>query len=170
MNVVSTLSSCLQVSLLLACIAIVLAAALHDVAARTVPNWMAAALGVLGLLVQAISGHLIAGIVAGLIVFIVAAFCWRRGWMGGGDVKLLGAVAIVVPAGHVPQFIVAVTLTGAALAAIYLIARRVVPAPAARRPARFIPRAIRAECWRINRGGPLPYALAIAAGFLIVTL
>lgn len=139
-------------------------------AARTVPNWMAGALAVLGLLVQAASGHLIAGLVAGLIVFIVAAFCWRRGWMGGGDVKLLGAVAIVVPAGHVTQFVIAVTLTGAALAVIYLIARRVVPVPAARRPARFIPRAIRAECWRINRGGPLPYALAIAAGFLIVTL
>lgn len=166
----STLSSNLQVSLLLASSAIVLAAALHDVAARTVPNWMAAALAVLGLLVQATTGHLIAGIIAGLIVFIAAAFCWRRGWMGGGDVKLLGAVAIVVPVGHVIQFIVAVTLTGAALAVIYLMARRVVPAPAARRPARLIARAIRAECWRINRGGPLPYALAIAAGFLIVTL
>ena len=167
---VSTLSSYFQVSLLLASIAIVLAAALHDVAARTVPNWMAAALTVLGLLVQATNGHLIAGVVAGLIVFIAAAFCWRRGWMGGGDVKLLGAVAIVVPAGHVTQFIVAVTLTGAALAVIYLIARRVVPAPAARRPVRLVARAIRAERWRIHRGGPLPYALAIAAGFLFVTL
>ena len=165
-----TLSSCLQVSLLLASIAIILAAAVHDVAARTVPNWMAAALAVFGLMVQAISGHLIAGVVAGLIVFIAAAFCWRRGWMGGGDVKLLGAVAIVVPVGHVIQFIIAVTLTGAALAVIYLIARRVVPAPPAQRPARLIARAIRAECWRINRGGPLPYALAIAAGYLIVTL
>ena len=75
----STLSSYLQVSLLLASSAIVLAAALHDVAARTVPNWMAAALAVLGLLVQATTGHLIAGIIAGLIVFIAAAFCWRRG-------------------------------------------------------------------------------------------
>jgi prepilin peptidase CpaA len=166
----STVSAYLQVSLLLASIAIVLAAALHDMAARTVPNWMAAALAVFGLMVQATSGHLIAGVVAGLIVFIAAAFCWRRGWMGGGDVKLLGAVAIVVPVGHVIQFVVAVTLTGATLAVIYLIARRVVPAPAARRPAWLIARAARAECWRINRGGPLPYALAIAAGFLIVTL
>jgi prepilin peptidase CpaA len=166
----STVSAYLQVSLLLASIAIVLAAALHDMAARTVPNWMAAALAVFGLMVQATSGHLIAGVVAGLIVFIAAAFCWRRGWMGGGDVKLLGAVAIVVPVGHVIQFVVAVTLTGATLAVIYLIARRVVPAPAARRPAWLIARAVRAECWRINRGGPLPYALAIAAGFLIVTL
>lgn len=165
-----TLSSYLQVGFLLGSIAIVLAAALHDVAARTVPNWMAGALAVLGLLVQTTSGHLIAGVVAGLIVFIAAAFCWRRGWMGGGDVKLLGAVAIVVPVGHVIQFIIAVTLTGAALAVVYLLARRVVPAPSARRPPWLVARAIRAECWRINRGGPLPYALAIAAGFLIVTL
>lgn len=166
----STLSSHLQVSLLLVSIAIVLGAALHDVAARTVPNWMSAALAVLGLMVQAASGHLIAGVLAGLIVFIAAAFCWRRGWMGGGDVKLLGAVAIVVPAGYVFRFIAAVTLTGAVLAVIYLIAHRVVPAPVAGRPVRLIARAIRAECWRISRGGPLPYALAIAVGFLIVTL
>lgn len=166
----SNLASSLQIALLLASVGIVLAAAVHDVAARTVPNWMAAALAVLGLMVQAIGGHLVAGMVAGLIVFIVAVFCWRRGWMGGGDVKLLGAVAILVPAGHVAQFIVAVTLTGTVLAIAYLIARRIVPAPGARRPTRLIARAVRAECWRISRGGPLPYALAIATGFLIVTL
>lgn len=166
----SNLASHLQIGLLLAGVAIVLAAAVHDVAARTVPNWMAAALAVLGFMVQAISGHLVAGIVAGLIVFVVAAFCWRRGWMGGGDVKLLGAVAILVPAGHLAQFIVAVTAAGAVLAIAYFIARRIVPSPRTRRPTRLIARAARAECWRISRGGPLPYALAIATGFLIVTL
>jgi prepilin peptidase CpaA len=167
---VSNLSPHLHIALLLASVAIVLAAALHDVAARTVPNWMAGALAVLGLMVQMLSGHLIAGIIAGLIVFVAAMFCWRRGWMGGGDVKLLGAVAILVPAGHVAQFIVAVTLTGAVIALAYLMARRIVPAPGPRRSVRLIARAARAERWRISRGGPLPYALAIAAGFLIVLL
>lgn len=164
------MSSLLASSLVLASIAILLAAALHDIAARTVPNWMAVALAVIGLSRQFLAGHLMGALVAGLIVFLVAAFCWRRGWMGGGDVKLLGAVATVVPPGHVMQFIVAVTLAGAALALIYLAARRIIPAPRPRRPARLVARAIRAECWRINRGGPLPYALAIAAGFLIIIL
>lgn len=164
------MSSLLETSLLFASIGIMMAAALHDVAARTVPNWMAAALALLGLALQALNGHLIAGLIAGLVVFVVSAFCWRRGWMGGGDVKLLGAAAIIVPAGHVVQFIVAVTLTGAVLAILYLLARRVISAPATKRPAHLIARAIRAERWRINRGGPLPYALAIAAGFIIVTL
>ncbi len=27
-------------------------------------------------------------------VFVLSALCWRRGWMGGGDVKLLGAAAL----------------------------------------------------------------------------
>ena len=170
MITVSTLPSLLETSLLFASICIMAAAALHDVAARTVPNGMAAALALLGLALQALSGHLIAGLVAGLIVFVLAAFCWRRGWMGGGDVKLLGAAAIVVPPGHVAQFLVAVTLTGAVLAVLYLIARRLIPGPTAQRPSHLIARAIRAERWRINRGGPLPYALAIAAGFIIVTL
>ena len=165
-----TLSSLLGSGFLLASIAIMLAAALHDIAVRTVPNWMAATLALLGLVLQSINGHPIAGLVAGLIVFVVAAFCWRRGWMGGGDVKLLAAVAIIVPPGHVGQFLVAVTLAGAVLAVLYLVARRVIAEPAAQRPAHLIARAIRAERWRINRGGPLPYALAIAAGFIIVTL
>jgi prepilin peptidase CpaA len=166
----SNVSSFLESGLLLVSVLVLMAAALHDIAARTVPNWMAAALAVLGLLMQAINNHLIVGVAAGLLVFVAAAFCWRRGWMGGGDVKLLGAATMIVPQGHVGQFIVAVTLTGAVLAVLYLIARRIVPAPAARRPAHLIARAIRAECWRISRGGPLPYALAIAGGYLFVTL
>jgi prepilin peptidase CpaA len=167
---VYNLSSLLQFGLLLVSIGIVLAAALHDVAARTVPNWMAGVLALLGMALQLLNGHLLSGLVAGLVVFAVAAFCWRRGWMGGGDVKLLGAAAMIVPPGHVPQFIVAVTLTGAVLAVLYLIARRVIPRPAVKRPAHLFARAIRAESWRINRGGPLPYALAIATGFIVVTL
>jgi prepilin peptidase CpaA len=166
----STWSSLLSSSLVLASIAILLAAALHDIVARTVPNWMAATLALLGLASQILHGHPIAGPAAGLAVFLLAAFCWRRGWMGGGDVKLLGAAAIVVPPGDVANFVAAVTLTGALLALVYLGARRITPAPDAQRPARLVARALRAERWRIRRGGPLPYACAIATGFLFITL
>jgi prepilin peptidase CpaA len=115
-------SSLLSSGLVLASIAILLAAALHDIVARTVPNWMAATLAALGLVLQVLHGHPLTGLAAGLAVFMVAAFCWRRGWLGGGDVKLLGAAAIAVPPGDVVNFIVAVTLTGAALALAYLAA------------------------------------------------
>ncbi len=163
-------SSLLSTGLVLASIVILLAAALHDIIARTVPNWMAATLALLGFALQILHGHPIMGLAAGLAVFLLAAFCWRRGWMGGGDVKLLGAAAMVVPPGDVANFIAAVALTGAALALVYLGARRVTAAPSAQRPTRLAARACRVERWRIRRGGPLPYACAIAAGFLFIIL
>ena len=39
----------------------------------------------------------VAALSAAGIVFGVALVCWLRGWMGGGDVKLLGACALLVP-------------------------------------------------------------------------
>jgi prepilin peptidase CpaA len=157
--------------------AILLAASLHDITARTVPNWMAIALLLLGLAQRGLAGSLPSGLLAGFIIFAIAAFCWRRGWLGGGDVKLLAAASLVVPPVNVPGFICAVALAGGILATMYIAARRVITATAA--PAALpghsadrgiFRRALRAERWRIRRGGPLPYACAIAAGFLIVVL
>lgn len=162
--------SLLSHGLTLASVAILLAAAMHDVIARTVPNWMAITLAVLGIASRILHGSILIGFGAAFAVFMLAAICWRRGWLGGGDVKLLGAAALVVPPGDVPGFISAVALAGAVLALIYLIAKRVTAAPAPRRPDRLAARALRVERWRIHRGGPLPYAFAIAAGFLFIVL
>ena len=157
--------------LTVASVAVLLAASLHDIIARTVPNWMALALAVLGLVLRAVSGTLPYGMLAGFLVFVAAAIAWRRGWMGGGDVKLIGAAALVVPPHDVVNFIVAVTLTGGVLAVFYLLARRFVPAACPLpKPRTLLARALRAECWRIRRGGPLPYACAIAIGGLIILL
>ena len=166
-----TWSSLLSSSLILASIAVLLTASLHDIIARTVPNGMALALAVLGLGIRVTNGNLLTGMLAGTIVFVAAAFVWRRGWMGGADVKLLGAAALVVPPSAVTDFIVAVSLTGGALALFYLAARRFVPVNhSGMRPRSLLGRAFRAECWRIRRGGPLPYACAIAAGGLFILL
>jgi prepilin peptidase CpaA len=84
--------------------------------------------------------------------------------MGGGDVKLLGAAALLVPPATVPHMLALVAFAGGILALIYLVGRAVAPRPAGRRPHMLPLRILRAECWRIRRGGPLPYACAIAAG------
>jgi prepilin peptidase CpaA len=166
----SHLSSLLAPGLLAASAAILLAAAVHDVIARTVPNWMAAALAPIGLSLQVLQGHPLTALLVASIVFLVLAFCWRFGWIGGGDVKLLGATALVVPPAQIAAFIIAVALAGAGLALCYLAGRRIVSAPGTPRPARLLARAIRVERWRLRRGGPLPYACAIAAGFLFITV
>jgi Flp pilus assembly protein protease CpaA len=77
----------------------------------------------------------------------------------------------------VSMFVLAMSIAGAVHAVAYMVARRMVMRPpalaldAAGRPPRLrglLPRALRAERWRISRGGPLPYACAIAFGFLFV--
>ena len=147
-----------------------LVASLHDIIARTAPNWAAGVLLLSGLALRFLNGNLLPGAAVGLVVFVLAAICWQRGWMGGGDVKLLAAASVFVPPGEALPFILAVALSGGVLALIYLLARRFVAPPASERPHTLLGRALRAERWRIRRGGPLPYACAIAVGGLLVLL
>jgi prepilin peptidase CpaA len=152
---------------------LLVAAALHDVAARTIPNWVSLCLCGLGVLLRCLDGKnaLLAGLSLGLLVFAVATFCWKRGWMGGGDVKLLSAAAIFVPPLHVGDMLIAVTLAGGVVGLIYLLGRSLLPRnvrPAGVRPRRLLARVLRVERRRLGRGGPLPYASAIAAGTLLV--
>ena len=147
---------------------LVLAAAWHDLLARTVPNRLPVLLALVGLARLGAGGDLWAGLAAGGLVFAAAAWCWRRGWLGGGDVKLLAACALSVPPHLVPELLAAIAIAGAGLALIYLAARRWVRPAGGARPAGLLARAVRAERWRIARGGPLPYAVAIAIGSLAV--
>ncbi len=162
--------SLLTLGLMLISAGLLLTASMHDLIARTVPNRLAGVLAVLGIGLRAVDGSLLAGICAGVVVFVLAAICWRRGWMGGGDVKLLAASAIVVPPSMVVSFIAAVAIFGGVLALLYLMAGRLVTPPRAARPRTLLARALRVERWRIHRGGPLPYACAIAAGGLFILL
>ncbi|HQT65055.1 MAG: hypothetical protein B7Z75_12970 [Acidocella sp. 20-57-95] len=152
-------------------------AALHDVIARTVPNWLSGCVLLLGVAVR-IADHSLRGaaVIAG-ITFIVLFAIWFFGVMGGGDVKLWAATVLLIP----PQwqaelmFFLHVLLIGGALGVVYLALwrpvsklravrsgwRRVGPVA---RSQNFVSRVWRAEMWRIARKGPLPYAVAISAG------
>jgi prepilin peptidase CpaA len=151
--------------------ATMLFAALHDVAFRTVPNCVSAALLAAGLCVQVMDNTILSGLTAGSLVFLGAVFCWRRGWLGGGDVKLLAAAAVLVPAGMAVNLLLDVALAGGVLAVTYLLlARMVTPPSRSLRPSGLLQRICRAERYRMSRRGPLPYASAIAAGAFLVLL
>jgi prepilin peptidase CpaA len=115
---------------------------------------------------------------AAVAVFAAAAFCWRRGWMGGADVKLLGAVTLLVPPVLVLNLLAAVSMAGGVLALIYLALRPLVGRSVAGRPAGpgvarqagMLRRICRVELRRIRRRESLPYASAIAAGAILVML
>jgi prepilin peptidase CpaA len=153
---------------------LLLLAAMRDIMTRTVPNWISLALAALGTGLAAAGFHLLWGFGFGLTIFAVCAFCWQRGWMGGADVKLLGATAVAVAPADAETFILAVTLFGGVLALVYLAGRYVLPHPRhhplGRRPDALLPRVLRVETWRIRHRGPLPYACAIAAGTMFVLI
>ena len=75
----------------------------------------------LGSSVRAVNGALIAGILASLVILCGAAFCWRRGWLGGGDVKLLAASAMLVPPTLVVRLLLDVAVAGGILAIVHLV-------------------------------------------------
>jgi prepilin peptidase CpaA len=60
--------------------------------------------------------------------------------------------------------IAAIGLTGGVLALPYLMCRRRIAPPAPVRPSLLAARAWRAERFRLRRGGPVPYGVAIAVG------
>lgn len=153
-------------ALILASGGLILLAACHDIVSRTVPNWMSAAIACCGLPAAWADSRLLVSVGLGTVVFMTAAIAWRRGMMGGADVKLLGAISIVLPPGVVSTFVVAMAIAGGLHGAAYLLARQMVRPPKRPRPRNLVARAMRAEQWRISRGGPMPYACAIAAGFL----
>ena len=165
-NMTDAITLCLSLTATL----LLLWAAAHDMIARTIPDCLSLALAGLGFLLHCLSGdfsRLLAAMATAATVGLLAALCWLRGWLGGGDAKLFAAVAVLLPPPEVPIAIAAAMLAGGPLALVYAAAANRVPVPSRQRTT-LLGRAARAEAWRLTRGGPLPYAVAIAVGTLAV--
>ncbi len=152
--------------------AALLAAMLCDVAFRLIPDALPLALAALGVGVHLLDGKLAVSLGCGAVIFVLAFLCWFRGWMGGGDVKLLAATAILLPPVRVPGFIAAVALAGGVLALLYLALERLLgrgaPSRPAGRAAPHLRRILAIERRRIRRRLSLPYATAIGAAALLM--
>jgi prepilin peptidase CpaA len=157
--------------LLFAAAAALLFAAAHDVAVRTVPNLVSLIVAAAGLGLNALDGQLVPALFGGGLVFAGSWYCWRRGWIGGGDVKLLSACTLLVPPASVPELVLSTAIAGAVLALLYLALglalARPLPGDAMPRPTGLLGRVWRAERRRIRRRLSLPYACAISTGVLL---
>src|SRR4051812_37502181 len=96
-------------------------AAAHDVAVRTIPNGVPLIVAAAGLGLNALDGRLFAALFGFSLVFATGWFLWRRGWIGGGDVKLLGATTLLVPPVSVPELILTTAIAGGVLALLYIV-------------------------------------------------
>ncbi len=85
-------------------------------------------------------------------VLVIGTMLFAAGKLGGGDVKLLAASALWFPIAQGLQMLLAIALSGGALALLVLLARSFRQND---RPSRLP---------FLNRGAPIPYGVAIVAG------
>ncbi|EZP57366.1 Type IV leader peptidase family protein [Sphingomonas sp. RIT328] len=80
------------------------------------------------------------------IVFSLFVGAFARGWMGGGDVKMIGALALWLPLGGLLQMLMVMSVLGGAITIAMMIERR----------------------WQRRIGQvEVPYGVAIAAAALL---
>lgn len=144
--------------------------ALHDVAVRTVPNTLLAVVALCALVLAAAQHRLPVSSAIFAVLFLASFGLWLRGWLGGGDAKLLSVCGLLVAPAAVPPMLLVTALAGGVLCLPYLPGKHLFSRPAPGRPALLHARLVRCERWRLRRRGPLPYAVAIASGAIFALL
>ena len=137
-------------------------AAISDVRELRVPNRICAAIGLLFLVYSAVALDLrsfgLAAAVGGAT--LLAGFVlFSRGWLGGGDAKLLSVAALWAGPAHALDLFAVTAVAGGALA---LALRSPMTAP--------LTTGLQQRWQRVTPGqsAPMPYAVAIATGALVV--
>ena len=158
MNWIAPAASFLEIVLLLYVATI-------DIATRLIRNEICLVLALLGIASQFASPMQVAeSLIAATILLLLLLVIYQRGRIGGGDVKLLVALAIGLPMTGVIQLLTVTALAGGVLALVHLMMRllpypRLAPAGSS-----LVRRVYAIERWRHLRHAPLPYGVAIACG------
>ena len=145
------------------------AAAFEDFRRLTIPNLVPAALCLLWpIYFAATAPSLYGGLGAvgcALAVFVIGAALFARGWLGGGDVKLLAAATLWVGPIGTPSLLVMTGVLGGVMALFLLMPLGAQLAAAARLILGQVPLGHEG-----GSGPPVPYGVAISGAALIVTL
>ena len=153
---------------------LLLLAAYHDVATRSIPNRLSVMLVACGLASSGGTGPsaVVVSVVASILLFCLLLVAHARSLLGGGDVKLMAAMGCGLSLPELYRFIMLTAVAGGVLAGIHLSLRHVVkwtgPTKVRTRPTFGLLRVVAAERWRIARRGSLPYGVAIACGGIAV--
>jgi prepilin peptidase CpaA len=148
---------------------LMVAAAVEDFRRLTIPNLVPAALCLLWpayfvATAPSLYGAL-AAIGCALAVFLVGAALFARGWLGGGDVKLLAAATLWAGPAGTPSLLVMTGVLGGVMALFLLMPFGAQLAAAARMMLGQVPLGHDG-----GSGPPVPYGIAISGAALILTL
>lgn len=103
-----------------------------DLSSRTIPNWLTSLVALMGLAFCLTSGlplwpELPMRLGQAALVLAGFALLFSRGLMGGGDVKLIAALALWFNFSTLLSFLVLMSLLGGVLSLVYLIMARRTP-------------------------------------------
>lgn len=133
-----------------------------DVTKFIIPNWLVGSLILLypvAVWLSPVAVDWKMSIVAMLIVFAVGYGVFAMKWMGGGDIKLLTAVALWVGFSmELLLFIFTMSLIGGVFSVILWVGRKWVPHVMKSTAEKPLPRIL-------QNGAPVPYGVAIAFAF-----
>ncbi|MCP3401754.1 prepilin peptidase [Bradyrhizobium sp. CCGB20] len=136
-----------------------------DIATRLIRNEICLTLALLGISTQIASPlQLVESLTSAAILFLLLFFIYTRGWMGGGDVKLLVALAVGLPLAGIAELLTVTALVGGALALAHLLMRNLPYPKLAPAGSSIARRVYVVERWRHLRHAPLPYGVAITGG------
>lgn len=153
----------MEIALFLVFPVLLAAAAIFDASSMIIPNWLNALIAALFVPV-ALAGHMEMSAIGwnlalGAVVFAIGAGLFLLGVMGGGDVKMIAACSVWLGLPMMVPFLLYTAITGGALAAVALVARRIAPAGVS--DAGW-------TRWLTERKSGVPYGIAIAAGAILV--
>jgi prepilin peptidase CpaA len=139
-------------------------AAAMDLLTMKIPNRISAVLVCAFFPLAALAGldvwQALDHVAAGMLVLVLGIILFIPGWFGGGDAKLMAAIALWVGFDNLLAYILYVAVAGGMIATIFTSARSVP-----------LPKILLGEAWalRLHRtDSGIPYGLALAAGALLV--
>jgi prepilin peptidase CpaA len=139
-------------------------AAAFDLFTMTIPNKISLALVAAFVVVAPVSGLPLeiigTHIATGAAVLAAGFFMFTRGWVGGGDAKLLAAAALWLGFDSLLSFLLSVGVLGGVLSGVILLFRTTVPEAFVTGPHWLV---------RLHgKGNGVPYGLAIGAAALLL--
>lgn len=170
----------IRIGLLATAMLLLLAAARVDLRERIIPNQLVALIGGSGLLLGLVSRPetIWISLLAAIAVLVGLGFLSRYRWIGGGDVKLISAVTLLVPPERIGLLLVAISLVGGVISGCYLAAYYVFTRPHLHKMKyvatvyRFgkIQQLFQSERTRVLAATSVPYGVAVFGGFAFVTV
>lgn len=171
------------VGIILLVMGLLIAAVITDIKSRKIPNWIPLSvfgLYLLFLILQWVLGldpfalDPVASATTGIATLIVFTGLFYFNFLGGGDVKLIAAVAFWAPGQKIVTFLVIMALVGGVLAIFYLLKPKIDREETLDPEKEFKEKLKRNQKNEVktkkneNKSGNIPYGIAISVGGLFV--